>query len=765
MPYKSKKHTYIKKEVDSWFRNAVYDTCYVSLTAYTEEDIANYKLSLIKKEKKTPKEVGNIFKDNITIEQEYDTLKDNKTSKSDKRSKYEKKSKYDKTPKDTFKDFKTPKNVITSKDFKMPKDVEASKDFKTPEDVKTSKDVKPSKVDKTYKDNTSIDDEPAKKKQKLDTNGIDVLKLVSLRPKKEIASTSTAEEVPLVIDCEESVVDCVSANSSATNVEQKVWVKDLKKMMDVDNYKRWQKIFNYNNKPNHPTNSTKKLAVAKLPISGPISGPISLPKLTVLKHAVNGKKYVRGHLVKIEKLYIKYFTKTVQDTVVVIASILNIISMSNKYHKARMDESFKKSFDAEKLKERCDANKLHGRHKQILETKLKNYVIDVVSSFEMSEFDSAFQMFFLSILTVLRVLDQPNFKKGNIFKNLVFLIWNSLKNSEYNHPQMFSLFRSKTFRPNCIDLIGLIEDSRDIDSGVTDGMSFFFVSTVNSPEYFQAVIDAVTGDSNEDLGSLIDNAAFQCSINSKFKDPVASPTAQSSDDKIPATETIPSTVNNDEIIQPLFLAKNPDGTYRQIPVINGNKTQTIGNTAIKPKILTGQPLNNFNQSFSSSLQNKNLEPSTSKVIPTNKCFVVAPTISHSPLVQVTASLSKSATTIPATTTTFLTFKPAVPINISMVNGALQRAEVSTILVGNRPYKLVKGPTGQMRAVINKAKTFIKPQPDGMAKCYVRDCTKSATIMCSICTSVKYCSDECQGLDWHDSHFKVCQQLVKQKKRP
>ncbi|CAI6359648.1 unnamed protein product [Macrosiphum euphorbiae] len=781
MPYRSNKLTYIKKEVDSWFRNVVYDTCQVSLKKFTEEDIANYKLSLIKKEKKTPKEVGNIFKDNITIKQEYYTIKDNTTSKSDKRSKYEKKSKYVKTPKDTFKDFKTPKNVITSKNFKTPKDVKTSKGFKTPEDVKTSKDVKSSKVDKTYKDNTSIDDEPAKKKQKLDTNGIDVLKLVlsregethkfkskfksSLRPKKEIASTSTAEEVPIVIDCEESVLDCVSANSSATNVKQRVWVKDVKKMMDVDNYMRWQEMINYKNKPNHPTNGTKKLAVAKLPISGPISGSTSLPKLTVLKHAVNGKKYVKGHLVKIEKLYIKYFTKSAQDTVVVIANILNIISMSNKHHKARMDESFKKRSEAEKLKERCDANRLHGRHKQILETKLKNFVIDVVSSFETSEFDSAFQMFFLSILTVLRVLDQPKFKKGSIFKNLVLLLWNSLKNSEYNHPQIFSLFRSKTFRPDCIDLISLIEDSRDIDSGVTDRMSLFFVSSVNSREYFQAVIDAVIGDSNEDLGSLIDNAAFQCSINSKFKDPVASPTVQSSDNKIPATETIPSTVNNDEIIQHWFLAKNPDGTYQQIPVINGNKTQTIGNTAIKPKILTGQPLNNFYQSFSSSLQNKNLEPSTSKVIPTNKCFVVATTISHSPLVQVTASLSKSATTIPATTTTFVTFKPAVPNNISMVNGTLQRAEGSTILVGNRQYQLVKGPTGQMRAVINKAKTFIKPQPVAMDKCYARNCTKSATIMCSSCTSVKYCSHNCQRLDWYDSHINVCEQLVKQKQRP
>jgi len=150
-------------------------------------------------------------------------------------------------------------------------------------------------------------------------------------------------------------------------------------------------------------------------------------------------------------------------------------------------------------------------------------------------------------------------------------------------------------------------------------------------------------------------------------------------------------------------------------VINGNKTQTISNTAVKQSILTSQPLNNFYQSFSSSLQNKTFEPSTSKVISTNKCFVVASTISHSNLVPVTASLSKSATSIPSPTTTYVTFKPAVPNNISMANNSLHRAEGGTIVVGNKQYQLVKGPTGQMRAVINKPRTFIKPAPPIITK--------------------------------------------------
>jgi len=268
-------------------------------------------------------------------------------------------------------------------------------------------------------------------------------------------------------------------------------------------------------------------------------------------------------LLGVENLYNKYFSKTIQDSIVIIANILNIISMSNKHHKVRMDESFKKKTEAEKLKERCDANRMHLRHKKVLESKLKKNFMDVVSSFEDSEFEHTFQMFFLSILTVLRVLDQPKFKKGSIFKNLVLLLWNSLKNSEFEHPKVFTMFRSKSFRPDCIDLISLIEDSRDNDPGITDRMALFFVSTVNSQEYFKSVIDAVTSDSNEDLGLLLDNASSQCCHNSKFKDPMhySSSLMNKSINEKPLT-SIQNTIGRDDGVQHWVIAQTPNGTYQ-----------------------------------------------------------------------------------------------------------------------------------------------------------------------------------------------------------
>jgi len=84
------------------------------------------------------------------------------------------------------------------------------------------------------------------------------------------------------------------------------------------------------------------------------------------------------------------------------------------------------------------------------------------------------------------------------------------------------------------------------------------------------------------------------------------------------------------------------------------------------------------------------EPSTSKMIPANKCYVVTPNISHGPLVQVTRSLTETATSLP---TTFQT------IQKSMANSSHLRAEGGTILLGKQQmYQLVKGPPSQIKTI-------------------------------------------------------------------
>jgi len=405
------------------------------------------------------------------------------------------------------------------------------------------------KADKTYNNNnSSIEDEPDNKKQKLETNGMDVLILglsmesETLKLKSQFKSSlKTNKEITITNTEEVSMAEFIeSEKSSGKNLKSMIKVIDPRKMMEEDDYKMFMKNYPFVIEPKHLKTDIKKLSVSKP------STASSLPYLhsnnvNGVKHTLNAKHFVRGHLIEIEKVYIKYFSKCVQDTIVTIANILNIISMSNKYHENRINESYKKRSEVEKLKEIYDADQLHGKHKKILEAKLKNHFICVITSFEESEFDSAFKMCFISILTVFRVLDQPKFRKGGIFKNVIHLLWNSLKNGEFNHKfkqKMFSMFRSKTFQPDCINLISIIEDIQDIDPGVTGRMPLFFVSTVYSRKIFQPVIEVITCDSNEDLELLIDNANFQCCINSKFKDPVDSSTVLHPNNKIPVPETI-----------------------------------------------------------------------------------------------------------------------------------------------------------------------------------------------------------------------------------
>lgn len=141
-----------------------------------------------------------------------------------------------------------------------------------------------------------------------------------------------------------------------------------------------------------------------------------------------------------------------------------------------------------------------------------------------------------------------------------------------------------------------------------------------------------------------------------------------------------------------------------------------------PPIITSQPLNNFYESFSTSLQKKPAETSTSQMIPAKKCIVVTPNISNSPMVQAIASSSQTATSTPTptptptttTTTTYVTFKPPIQSKNCMPNNLVQRPESSTILLGNKQYQLVNG-SGAMRAVVNGTNILVKPSPSNINK--------------------------------------------------
>lgn len=148
-------------------------------------------------------------------------------------------------------------------------------------------------------------------------------------------------------------------------------------------------------------------------------------------------------------------------------------------------------------------------------------------------------------------------------------------------------------------------------------------------------------------------------------------------------------------------------------MINTKKAQTTGNTTVESLNIPKPPLHNFYESFSSSLQ-KTVSPESSipKAVPTKKCIVVKPAITKTHLVQVATSSSETGTGTP----TYVTFKPAVQNNKSPANSHLQRAEGSTILLGNKQYQLVKGgSTGQMRAIMNGSNILVKSPPPAFIK--------------------------------------------------
>lgn len=133
--------------------------------------------------------------------------------------------------------------------------------------------------------------------------------------------------------------------------------------------------------------------------------------------------------------------------------------------------------------------------------------------------------------------------------------------------------------------------------------------------------------------------------------------------------------------------------FRDIPVLNGNMFQFIGNTAVEPLNVTSCLSTGFYKSHSSSLQKK-----TSKVISTEKSIVTPTTISNNLLVQVTSPSSETATSTPPTTTIFGTLNLPIQNKKSVANSYLYSDKCRYAVIDNKPYQLVRLPSGQLRAV-------------------------------------------------------------------
>lgn len=262
----------------------------------------------------------------------------------------------------------------------------------------------------------------------------------------------------------------------------------------------------------------------------------------------NSVKKNDNFLKLIESLYRKYFNNTTaQNNIFVMANILNIIRISDEHHKKWLDLLVHDKMLISQKPNRHSysvADAIHLRHSYVLKSKFKKYFLEVFSDVVYSHFELAFKMFFSSLYTVFQVLQQPNLNE-NTFDNLLQSLCGCFKDNE--DVIAVVMLTSETFLPDCINLLRVIEDKRGSDPNITYRMSLFFLSSANNQSnIFQKVINTVTSDSNENLAPLIDNAAFQCFINSTFITKSTSNVKQNENIETPMTSNYSTIIQSDE---------------------------------------------------------------------------------------------------------------------------------------------------------------------------------------------------------------------------
>lgn len=270
-------------------------------------------------------------------------------------------------------------------------------------------------------------------------------------------------------------------------------------------------------------------------------------------------------LKEIEFLYQKYFNKSVQSHILIIANIFNIFCKLNKHHETRFDKSFKKNALAENINVSCQANLIYLNHRHVLKLKFHKYFLKTISKFDYSGLELTFKMFFISIVLVYKVLE-PEYK-NNDGNQVNSLLKYCLKHSELDakvETLIMEISRS-TFIDDSLDMIKLLDDSLTNDPDIIHRMSLFFLPPINSREYFQMAIDVVKCNSKEDLGLLIDNAASQFYINYKSKNSLESSSLSVTKKNVTVEKPVISIQTNsksDDSLKPWVLGKTQCGTYR-----------------------------------------------------------------------------------------------------------------------------------------------------------------------------------------------------------
>lgn len=193
----------------------------------------------------------------------------------------------------------------------------------------------------------------------------------------------------------------------------------------------------------------------------------------------------------IEYLYILYFNKTVQDSIVIVAILIQIKFIIHQYY-------------ASNPKEKCSSVK-YKQIKKILDDKLKLNFDFIVKKFDKSNFKHAFQILVIGIYKVL--LTSKYAKNNDSDDYLSFLIKIHHCNLA-RYPTSMSLSNYDDYT----HLIDLIENGQTDDNII----NIFYITEITGMERFPLIVKKIL---SSDFEASINNASVEFRKNSKFIDP------------------------------------------------------------------------------------------------------------------------------------------------------------------------------------------------------------------------------------------------------
>lgn len=220
-----------------------------------------------------------------------------------------------------------------------------------------------------------------------------------------------------------------------------------------------------------------------------------------------------------ELLHKKYFDNHIQDTIVIINNIVFMNLLTNIHCISRINWILRWK-DKYKMTQNIQFQSiLHIKYVNILDNVLKKNCIDIISSFEDSDYEQAFLMLMLSLFASLKMFGSNVFKNSSvILKKLERLQWDNVKHQQFDHSRVLMTFKSDEFCSCYHKLSKLIGEGSYTDPNIIKWWELFCSPAIFKAPYFRSAIKAITNSADLDkVVSLIDKASKNIRLYSHLK--------------------------------------------------------------------------------------------------------------------------------------------------------------------------------------------------------------------------------------------------------